>query len=164
MKCRICFLRFINNYDTFCTFRVSIILNIENQRFGWWIYWQHEESGIISSESNVLICWKYSSFSSKRVNHCQQGIFSYYVEFSCTRQKNVQCPHFLTSVNPALNTNLQMSRGPIALTIQMWWKFHFALIQILVMWSLQNFANDKTAHVLSCHVEHSLAITSLVNR
>ena len=40
--------------------------------------------------------------------------------------------------------------GPLSLkifyiTIQMWWKFHFALFQVLMEWSLQNFAHGTTA-------------------
>ena len=29
-----------------------------------------------------------------------------------------------------------------SITIQMWWKFHFALIQVLIKWSLQNLARQ----------------------
>ena len=38
-----------------------------------------------------------------------------------------------------------------SITIQMWWKFHFALIQILIKWSLQYLAHGTTAG-LSWHV------------
>ena len=41
----------------------------------------------------------------------------------------------------------------------MWWLFHFALIQILTKWSLQNFAHGLTA-VLSWHVSNFVAIWS----
>ena len=44
-----------------------------------------------------------------------------------------------------------------SITIQMWWKFHFALIQIIMKWSLQNFAHGTTA-VLSWHMQHFVAI------
>ena len=44
-----------------------------------------------------------------------------------------------------------------SITIQMWWKFHFALIQILTKWSLQYLAHDTTAE-LSWHVPNFVAI------
>ena len=37
-------------------------------------------------------------------------------------------------------------------TIQIWWPIHYALIQIIMKWSLQNFAQVMTA-VLSWHVQ-----------
>ena len=46
-----------------------------------------------------------------------------------------------------------------SITIQMWWKFHFALIQILIKWSLQYLAHGTTAG-LSWHVPHVVAIWS----
>ena len=46
-----------------------------------------------------------------------------------------------------------------SITIQMWWKFNFALIQIQIKWSLQNFAHDTTA-VLSWQVQDFVAILS----
>ena len=48
-----------------------------------------------------------------------------------------------------------------AITIQMWWKFHFALIQVLIKWSLQNLAHGTTAW-LSWHVPNFVAIWSIV--
>ena len=48
-----------------------------------------------------------------------------------------------------------------SITIQMWWKFHFALIQVLIKWSLQNFAHDTTAG-LSWHVHNFVVICSTV--
>ena len=36
-----------------------------------------------------------------------------------------------------------------SITIQMWWKFHFALIQILIKWSLQYLAHGTTAELLT---------------
>ena len=48
-----------------------------------------------------------------------------------------------------------------SITIQMWWKFHFALIQILMKWSLQNLAHGTTAE-LSWHVPNFVAIWSPV--
>ena len=48
-----------------------------------------------------------------------------------------------------------------SITIQMWWKFHFALIQILIHGSLQNLAHGTTAG-LSCHVPNIVAITILL--
>ena len=36
-----------------------------------------------------------------------------------------------------------------SITIQMWWKFHFALIQILINRSLQNLAHGTTAELSS---------------
>ena len=48
-----------------------------------------------------------------------------------------------------------------SITIQMWWKFHFALIQILIKWSLQYLAHGTTAG-LSWHVPNFVAIWSPV--
>ena len=48
-----------------------------------------------------------------------------------------------------------------AITIQMWWKFHFALIQVLIKWSLQNLAHGTTAW-LSWHVPNFVAIWLIV--
>ena len=48
-----------------------------------------------------------------------------------------------------------------SITIQMWWKFHFALIQVLIKWSLQNLAHGTTAG-LSWHVPNFVAIWSTV--
>ena len=42
-------------------------------------------------------------------------------------------------------------------TIHIWLKFHFTLSQILINWSLQNFAHDTTA-VLSWHVQKFVVI------
>ena len=49
----------------------------------------------------------------------------------------------------------------LSITIQMWWKFHFALIQVLIKWSLQNLAHGTTAG-LSWHVPNFVAIWSTV--
>ena len=46
-----------------------------------------------------------------------------------------------------------------SITIQKWWKFHFALIQILIKWSLQNLAHGTTAG-LSWHVPNFVVIWS----
>ena len=48
-----------------------------------------------------------------------------------------------------------------SITIQMWWKFHLALIQLLMITSQQNLAHATTAQ-LSCHVPNIVAITLLV--
>ena len=48
-----------------------------------------------------------------------------------------------------------------SITIQMWWKFHFALILALIKWSLQNVAHGTTAG-LSWHVPNFVAIWSTV--
>ena len=48
-----------------------------------------------------------------------------------------------------------------SITIQIWWKFHLALIQLLVIISQQNLAHATTAQ-LSCHVPNIVAITLLV--
>ena len=48
-----------------------------------------------------------------------------------------------------------------SITIQMWWKFHFAPIQILIKWSLQYLAHGTTAG-LSWHVPNFVAIWSSV--
>ena len=48
-----------------------------------------------------------------------------------------------------------------SITIQMWWKFHFALIQILIKWSLQYLAHGTTAG-LSWHVPNFVAMWSSV--
>ena len=48
-----------------------------------------------------------------------------------------------------------------SITIQMWWKFHLALIQLLIITSQQNLAHATTAQ-LSCHVPNIVAITLLV--
>ena len=48
-----------------------------------------------------------------------------------------------------------------SITIQMWWKLNFALIQVLIQWSLQNLAHGTTAG-LSCHVPNFVAIWSTV--
>ena len=48
-----------------------------------------------------------------------------------------------------------------SITFQMWWKFHFALIQILIKWSLQYLAHATTAG-LSWHVPNVVAIWSSV--
>ena len=48
-----------------------------------------------------------------------------------------------------------------SITIQMWWKFHFAIIQILIKWSLQSLAHGTTAG-LSWHVPNVVAIWSPV--
>ena len=48
-----------------------------------------------------------------------------------------------------------------SITIQMWWKFHFALIQVLIKWSLQNLAHGTTAE-LSWRVPNFVAIWSTV--
>ena len=48
-----------------------------------------------------------------------------------------------------------------SITIQMWWKFHFALIQVLIQWSLQNLAHGTTAG-LSWHVPNFVAMWSSV--
>ena len=45
-----------------------------------------------------------------------------------------------------------------SITIQMWWKFHLALIQVLIKWSLQNLAHGQ----LSWHVPNFVAIWSTV--
>ena len=49
----------------------------------------------------------------------------------------------------------------LSITIQMWWKFHFAPIQILIKWSLQYLAHGTTAG-LSWHVPNFVAIWSSV--
>ena len=48
-----------------------------------------------------------------------------------------------------------------SITIQMWWKFHLALIQLLMIISQQHLAHATTAQ-LSCHVPNIVAITLLV--
>ena len=48
-----------------------------------------------------------------------------------------------------------------SITIQMWWKFHFAFIQILIKWSLQYLAHCTTAG-LSCNVPNFVVIWSSV--
>ena len=45
----------------------------------------------------------------------------------------------------------------LSITIEIRWKFHFALIQILMKWSLQNSAHD-TAAELPCHVQKFVVI------
>ena len=45
-----------------------------------------------------------------------------------------------------------------SITIQIRWKFHLALIQLLVIISRQNLAHATTAQ-LSCHVPNIVAIT-----
>ena len=64
--------------------------------------------------------------------------------------------------------HLYISMGPgahftnnFSITIQMWWKFYFALIQILIKWSLQYLAHGTTAG-LSWHVPNFVAIWSPV--
>ena len=48
-----------------------------------------------------------------------------------------------------------------SITIQMWWKFHLTLIQLLMITSQQNLAHATTAQ-LSWHVPNIVAITLLV--
>ena len=48
-----------------------------------------------------------------------------------------------------------------SITIQIRWKFHLALIQLLVIISRQNLAHATTAQ-LSCHVPNIVAITILL--
>ena len=43
------------------------------------------------------------------------------------------------------------------ITIWIWWKFSFALIQIPIQWLLQNFSHGTTA-VMSWHVQNYIAI------
>ena len=45
----------------------------------------------------------------------------------------------------------------ISIKLKIRWKFHFALILIPKMWSLQIFAYDMTA-LLSCHVQNFVVI------
>ena len=63
-----------------------------------------------------------------------------------------------------LKLNHVSKRGPgarftngFSIAIQIRWEFRFALISILMQWSLQNFAHDTTA-VLSWHVQKFVAI------
>ena len=67
-----------------------------------------------------------------------------------------------------LTSYLILKRGPgahftnnFSITFQMWWKFHFALIKILIKWSLQYLAHGTTAG-LSWHVPNVVAIWSSV--
>ena len=48
-----------------------------------------------------------------------------------------------------------------SITMQMWWKFHFALIQIIIKWSLQYLVHGTTAGLL-WHVPNFVAIWSSV--
>ena len=48
-----------------------------------------------------------------------------------------------------------------SITIQMWWKFHLALIQLLMIILQQHLAHATTAQLL-CHVPNIVAITLLV--
>ena len=51
-----------------------------------------------------------------------------------------------------------------SITIQMWWKFHFALIQILIKWLLQYLALGTTAGT-KWHIDIAiLLIDSIVRR
>ena len=45
----------------------------------------------------------------------------------------------------------------LSTTIIILWKFHAALIQVVVSWLLSNFAHDTTAELL-CHVQNFIAI------
>ena len=63
---------------------------------------------------------------------------------------------FFTKLKPGAHFTNNFS-----ITIQMWWKFHFALIQILKKWSLQYLAHGTTAG-LSWHVPNFVAIWSSV--
>ena len=70
------------------------------------------------------------------------------------------------SVGNILDWQVQMCSGAhftnnFSITIQMWWKFHFAPIQILIKWSLQYLAHGTTAG-LSWHVPNFVAIWSPV--
>ena len=64
-------------------------------------------------------------------------------------------PHIYISESGTHFTN------DFSITIQMWWKFHLALIQLLMITSQQNLAHATTAQ-LSCHVPNIVAITLLV--
>ena len=63
---------------------------------------------------------------------------------TCTRM-------FVVSVHGAHFTN------NFWITIQIWWEFHYTLIQFKIKWSLQNVAHVTTA-VLSWHVRNFAAI------
>ena len=63
--------------------------------------------------------------------------------------------------NQGVNTPGAHFTNNFSITIQMWWKFHFALIQALIKWSLQNLAHGTTAG-LSWHVQNFVSIWSTV--
>ena len=78
-----------------------------------------------------------------------------------------QCwPNSLTHICSTRGRWVKVTSGAhftnnFSITIQMWWKFHFAPIQILIKWSLQYLAHGTTAG-LSWHVPNFVAIWSSV--
>ena len=64
------------------------------------------------------------------------------------------CPSFISASGTHFTNDF-------SITIQIRWKFHLALIQVLVIISQQNLAHATTAQ-LSCHVPNIVAITLLV--
>ena len=105
---------------------------------------------------------------------------SHYHEWNlCTNSLDTYCPKFISeNINLCLHFllffNYEMVKvfeilshirwGPgdhftiyFSIVIQIRWKFHSALIQVIVKWWLWNIAHSTTT-VLSCHVQNSVAI------
>ena len=79
----------------------------------------------------------------------------YVVWFPCTMHFTHR--HQLNLLVCSIITTGAHFTNNFSITIQMWWKFNFALIQILKKWSLQYLAHDTTAG-LSWHVTNFVAI------
>ena len=98
-----------------------------------------------------FVC-EYSHFYSGRFN----------VLTACPLIKNTLCVPPKATGCLCQNWSGAHFTNDFSITIQIRWKFHLALIQVLMTISQQNLAHATTAQ-LSCHVPNFVAITLLVS-
>ena len=109
----------------------------------------YQISCVVLCERNVntLFCIKYSTNALATQN---PQVFQDVFLWSLFYDMALQISSMLYSRNTAFDSGAHFTNN-FSITIQMWWKFHFAPIQILIKWSLQYLAHGTTAG-LSWHV------------
>ena len=111
---------------------------------------------MISSFSWSQICYKFDTPYFIQQQHLWHIAIQPTV--GCSAYKLIYVVRLLTARGESSGAHFTNN---FSITIQMWWKFHFALIQILIKWSLQYLAHGTTAG-LSWHVLNFVAIWSSV--
>ena len=105
-------------------------------------------------------------YTAKYASYGLLFLVSFMIYFSCdvislseTRPNCDTAPHVKYNFQPALSPGTHFT-NEFSAPIQIGWKFHLALVKLLVIILQQNLTHATTAK-LSCHVPNIVAITVL---
>ena len=107
--------------------------------------WINHMNPFITDELTATKLCAYFSLHCMRISANQQIQTHYHPAYNFPRVSK-----------PVLKPGTHFTNN-FSIIIKIWWIFHSALIQILIKWSLWNFAHGMTA-VLSWHVQNFVAI------